>query len=171
MVSINDIDRAADRRAVIQAAATIYASGNPTMSPRDAVEIAMELEAITAEAFLGIERFDPSGDTWVLRRQQPLAIVSPANWLASLSAVRTADLDGDAAEDAAFLLRESGATGVLFVSSGTLRLLGWCDLTGFGLDQHVPPSWIPPFDGAPGQVLVVATRGGEVGFVTIAPGR
>lgn len=46
----------AKRLAVIQAAATIYASGNPTMSPRDAVEIAMELEAITAEAFAGIER-------------------------------------------------------------------------------------------------------------------
>jgi len=56
MVSINDIDRAADRRAVIQAAATILAGGNPTMTPGHAVEIALELEAITAVAFDAIPR-------------------------------------------------------------------------------------------------------------------
>jgi len=55
-MSYNTAERAATRNAVVQAAATIYASGNPTMSPRDAVEIAMEIEAITDEAFLGIER-------------------------------------------------------------------------------------------------------------------
>jgi hypothetical protein len=48
--------RAADRRAVLQAAATILAGGNSQMDPRHAVEVAMQLEAITAEAFNGIAR-------------------------------------------------------------------------------------------------------------------
>jgi hypothetical protein len=125
-----------------------------------------------ADGFLGLERFDRSGETWELRRQQPLAIDPPAtDWLAYASAVRTGDLDGDGAEDAAFVLRQAGTAGVLFVSGGTLRLLGWCDLAAFGLEMHALPSWIPPVGGAPGQVLVVATRGDEVGFVAIAPGR
>jgi len=49
-------NRAADRRNVGLMAATILAGGNTTMSPRHAVEVALEIEAITAEAFAGIER-------------------------------------------------------------------------------------------------------------------
>jgi len=55
-MSYNTAERAATRNAVIQAAATILAGGNTTMSPRHAVEVALEIEAITAEAFAGIER-------------------------------------------------------------------------------------------------------------------
>lgn len=125
----------------------------------------------SADGFVGMEKFEQRGESWVLTMQQPLAIGLAGNdWLGYASAARTEDLDGDGVEDAAFVLREPGPHGVLFVSGGTLRMLGWRNLTGYGLGIHAPPTWIPASDGAPGQLLVVATQGAEVGFVAIAPG-
>lgn len=92
-----------------------------------------------ADGFVGLERFELRGDTWSLALRQPLAIPHPVQqWLLKHGAVRTGDLDGAGGENAAFVLREAGAKGLLFVCGRTLRRLGWCDLEVWGMDLFSP---------------------------------
>jgi hypothetical protein len=49
-------NRAADRRALLQAAATILAGGNSQMNARHAVEVALEIEAVIREVMAGLPR-------------------------------------------------------------------------------------------------------------------